>query len=97
MKTVRQWLEEPRKPEDGPLKSSEIFTLRRLLVYEGGKSAVYDLVRAFVPSKQNHQWYVFELPESSVSMTLVTTSPPFLTVLRKLCISLLPPQVFPHD
>jgi len=27
--TVRQWLEEPRKLEDGPLKSSEIFLTGR--------------------------------------------------------------------
>ncbi len=49
--TVRQWLEEPRKPEDGPLKSSEIFTRLKALGYEGGKSAVYDLVRRIRPNE----------------------------------------------
>ncbi len=49
--TVRQWLEEPRKPEDGPLKSSEIFTRLKALGYEGGKSAVYDLVRRIRPQE----------------------------------------------
>jgi len=47
--TVRQWLKEPRKPEDGPLKSSEIFTRLKALGFEGGKSAVYDLVRRIRP------------------------------------------------
>jgi len=49
--TVRQWLEERRKPEDGLLKSSEIFTRLKALGYEGGKSAVYDLVRRLRPSE----------------------------------------------
>ena len=49
--TIRQWFEEPRKPEDGPLKSSEIFTRLRVLGYEGGKTAVYDLVRRIRPNQ----------------------------------------------
>ena len=47
--TVRQWLQEPRKPEDGPLKSTEIFARLKALSYEGGKTAVYDLVRRLRP------------------------------------------------
>jgi transposase len=47
--TIRQWLEKPRKPEDGPLKSSEIFTRLKALGYEGGKPAIYDLVRRLRP------------------------------------------------
>lgn len=49
--TVRQWLKEPRKPEDGLLKSSEIFTRLKALGFEGGKSAVYDLVRRIRPNE----------------------------------------------
>ena len=47
--TIRQWLEEPRKLEDGQIKSSEIFTRLKALGYEGGKTAVYDLVRRIRP------------------------------------------------
>jgi len=43
--------EVPRKPEDGPLKSSELFTRLKALGYEGGKSAVYDLVRRIRPQE----------------------------------------------
>lgn len=42
---IRQWLEAPRKADDGPLKSIEVFTRLKSLGYEGGKTAVYDLVR----------------------------------------------------
>lgn len=48
---VRQWLEAPRKPEDGCLKSIEVFTRLKSLGYEGGKSAVYDLVRRIRPKE----------------------------------------------
>lgn len=47
--TVRQWFEEPRKLEDGPLKSIEVFTRLKALGYTGGKTAVYDLVRRVRP------------------------------------------------
>ncbi len=47
--TVRQWFKEPRKVEDGPLKAMEIFTRLKALGYEGGKTAVYDLVRRIRP------------------------------------------------
>jgi transposase len=49
--TVRRWLEEPRKLEDGSLKSIEIFTRLKALGYDGGKTAVYDLVRRIRPSE----------------------------------------------
>jgi len=49
--TIRQWLKEPRKLEDGPLKSSEIFTRLKALGYKGGKTAIYDLVRRIRPHK----------------------------------------------
>jgi len=58
--TVRQWLEEPRKPEDGPLKSSEIFTRLKAFGYEGGKSAVYDLIRRIRPHESKPPVVRFE-------------------------------------
>lgn len=58
--TVRQWLEEPRKLEDGPLKSSEIFTRLKAKGYEGGKTAVYDLVRRIRPQKTKPPLVRFE-------------------------------------
>ncbi len=57
---VRQWFEEPRKPEDGPLKTSEIFTRLKALGYEGGKSAVYDLVRRIRPHETKPPLVRFE-------------------------------------
>ncbi len=48
---IRQWFEEPRKLEDGSLKSSEIFTRLKALGYEGGKSGIYDLVRRIRPKE----------------------------------------------
>lgn len=58
--TVRQWLEEARKPGDGPLKSSEVFTRLKALGYEGGKSAVYDLVRRIRPHETKSPLVRFE-------------------------------------
>ena len=46
---IRQWLEEPRNPEDGPPKSQEILARLRQEGYTGGKSAVYELVRRIRP------------------------------------------------
>ncbi len=46
---VDQWLAEPRQPEDGPLKSIEVYTRLKELGYTGGKTAVYDLVRRLRP------------------------------------------------
>jgi transposase len=48
---IRQWLEEPRQPEDGPLKSQEVLARLREQGYSGGKSAVYELVRRIRPSE----------------------------------------------
>ncbi len=48
---IRQWLEEPRAPEDGPLKSQEILCRLRNKGYTGGKTAVYDLVRQIRPKE----------------------------------------------
>lgn len=47
---VRAIFAEPRKPEDGPVKSIEIFTrLRREHGYTGGKTALYELIRKLRP------------------------------------------------
>ena len=48
---IRQWLEEPRQPEDGPIKSQEVLARLREQGYSGGKSAVYELVRRIRPSQ----------------------------------------------
>ena len=48
---VRQWLEEPRAPVDGLIKSQEILFRLRKQGYTGGKTAVYDLVRQLRPKK----------------------------------------------
>ena len=39
---IRQWFDEPRNPEDGPLKSQEVLARLRANGYQGGKSAVYE-------------------------------------------------------
>lgn len=46
---IRQWLTEPRVPEDGPPKSQEILARLRQQGYTGGKTAVYDLVKQLRP------------------------------------------------
>ncbi|WP_017326740.1 IS21 family transposase [Synechococcus sp. PCC 7336] len=48
---IREWLKEPRYPEDGPLKSIEVYTRLKAKGYSGGKSAVYDAVRRLRPSE----------------------------------------------
>lgn len=48
---IRQWLEDPRAPEDGPIQSQEILRRLRSNGYQGGKSAVYELVRHLRPKK----------------------------------------------
>ena len=48
---IRQWFEEPRTAEDGPLKSQEILARLRSKGYTGGKTAVYELVRRIRPKK----------------------------------------------
>lgn len=47
---VRAILAEPRKPEDGPVKSTEIFTrVQHEHGYTGGKTALYELIRKLRP------------------------------------------------
>lgn len=46
---IRQWLEEPRNPEDGPPKSQEILARLRQHGYTGGRTAAYDLIRRLRP------------------------------------------------
>ena len=46
---IRQWLEEERNPEDGTIKSQEILARLREQGYEGGKTAIYELVRSLRP------------------------------------------------
>ena len=46
---IRQWLKEPRNPEDGPPKSQEILARLRQQGYTGGKTAVYELVKQLRP------------------------------------------------
>ena len=48
---IRQWFDEPRNPEDGPLKSREVLARLRAKGYTGGKSAVYELVRRIRPKQ----------------------------------------------
>ncbi|MBW4698415.1 MAG: DDE-type integrase/transposase/recombinase [Aphanocapsa lilacina HA4352-LM1] len=49
---VRRWLNEPRRAEDGPLKSIEVFTrLRKEQGYTGGKTAIYELVQRLRPPR----------------------------------------------
>lgn len=48
---IRQWLEEERAPEDGPIQSQEILARLRTSGYTGGKSSVYELVRRLRPKK----------------------------------------------
>ena len=48
---IEQWLEEPRADEDGPIQSQEILRRLRSEGYQGGKSAVYELVRRLRPKK----------------------------------------------
>lgn len=57
---VRQWLEEPRRVEEGPLKSIEVFTRLKALRYEGGKTAVYDLVQRLRPPESKPPLVRFE-------------------------------------
>ncbi len=48
---IRQWFEEARNPEDGPLKGQEVLTRLRAKGYSGGKSAVYEWVRRLRPTR----------------------------------------------
>lgn len=57
---IRQWFEEARNPEDGPLKSQEVLAKLRSKGYTGGKSAVYELVRRLRPTKPSVPLVRFE-------------------------------------
>jgi transposase len=46
---IQSWLLAARNPEDGPLKSAEIYSRLKKMGYEGGKTAVYELVRKIRP------------------------------------------------
>jgi transposase len=46
---IVQWLSEPRKPEDGQMKGTEVFARLREKGDTGGKSAVYEIVRRLRP------------------------------------------------
>lgn len=48
---IRQWLDEPRNEQDGPIKGTEIFARLRELGYTGGKTAVYTLLRQLRPQQ----------------------------------------------
>lgn len=48
---VQQWLSEPRSAEDGPMKSTEVLARLRNEGYNGGKSAVYELVKRLRPAE----------------------------------------------
>jgi transposase len=45
------WLAEPRKPEDGEMKGTEVLARLRQKGYKGGKSAVYEMVRRLRPTE----------------------------------------------
>ena len=49
---IRQWFEEPRTAEDGPLKSQEVLARLRSKGYTGGKTAVYELVKRIRPKQE---------------------------------------------
>lgn len=57
---IRQWLEEPRHDEDGPIKSQEILARLRQQGYDGGKTAVYELVRRLRPKTKARPIVRFE-------------------------------------
>ena len=46
---IHQWLSEPRAPEDGPIKSQEIFGRLRQQGYTGSRTVVYDFIRKHRP------------------------------------------------
>ncbi|MEL7476569.1 MAG: IS21 family transposase [Cyanobacteria bacterium J06555_12] len=48
---IAEWLKEPRKPEDGPLKSIEVYMRLKARGYSGGKTSVYDAVRRLRPKE----------------------------------------------
>jgi transposase len=48
---IVQWLSEPRQPEDGDMKGTEVLTRLRAKGYKGGKSAVYEVVRRLRPTE----------------------------------------------
>jgi transposase len=48
---IVQWLSEPRNPEDGEMKGTEVIARLRSQGYKGGKSAVYEMVRRLRPSE----------------------------------------------
>ena len=48
---IVDWLSDPRKPEDGPLKSIEVYTRLKARGYSGGKTSVYDAVRRLRPKE----------------------------------------------
>lgn len=47
---IRQWLAEPRQPEDGPIKAQEVLARLRNEGYNGGRTAVYELVKRLRPT-----------------------------------------------
>ena len=57
---IRQWLEDPRHVDDGPIKSQEILARLRQQGYEGGKTAVYELVRRLRPKTKPRPIVRFE-------------------------------------
>jgi len=57
---ISQWLEEPRTPDDGPIKSQEILARVRQQGYTGGKTAVYELVRRLRPKTKSKPIIRFE-------------------------------------
>jgi transposase len=46
---IAEWLAEPRNPEDGEMKGTEVLARLRAKGYKGGKSAVYEMVRRLRP------------------------------------------------
>ena len=48
---ILEWFQEPRAPEDGPIKGQEILARLRQQGYTGGKTAVYELVRRLRPKE----------------------------------------------
>lgn len=57
---IKEWLAQARDPADGAIKSQEILARLRQQGYEGGKSAVYELVRRLRPAKKQVPLVRFE-------------------------------------
>ena len=62
---IRQWLEEPRNPEDGPPKSQEILARLRQQGYSGGKTAAYELIKQLRP----------QVPPKPIAAELIVRTP----------------------